>query len=247
MKIIIITPSAKSNAANRTILKMSNRSDVQLVAIIHRKVFGIKRLKEQLNIGMFAVLKKVFFKLIVPSINSIFKRKNGKSNLSVPQHFVSSFNDDSSIDLIKSYDVDLILFTGGGILSKEVLNSCKIGVLNCHLGLLPKYRGMHPYIWALYHNDMEAIGCTTHLMDEGIDTGPIVSRFPIKARDVEFQKLAETLEKMIPDCLNKSLDILRGDLTRLEYQRKQDGKLFRVPDKSVVDIAKANFRNLTKN
>lgn len=247
MKVIIVTPSAKSDVANRTISKINNRRDVQLVAVIHRKVFGIKRLKEQLNIGVLGVLKKVFFKLVVPSITSIFEKKNRKSNPDVPVHFVSSLNDASSIELIKSYDVDLILFTGGGILSKEVLASCKVGVLNCHLGLLPKYRGMHPYIWALYYHDMEAIGCTTHLMDDGIDTGPIVSRFPINAKDVEFQKLEEVLEKMIPDCLIKSLDILSGDLTRLEYQKKQDGKLFRVPDKSIVDIAKANFKNFAKN
>jgi methionyl-tRNA formyltransferase len=45
--------------------------------------------------------------------------------------------------------------------------------LNIHYALLPKYRGMHPLQWALINGET-CIGFTLHVVDEGVDTGPII-------------------------------------------------------------------------
>ena len=62
----------------------------------------------------------------------------------------------------------------GTILPADVLSMPKQGFLNAHPGLLPEHRGLDAVCWAL-SND-EAVGATVHLLDEGIDTGPILIR-----------------------------------------------------------------------
>ena len=44
--------------------------------------------------------------------------------------------------------------------------------MNCHPGLLPKYRGCTSVEWAIYNDDQ--VGNTVHLMTEGIDEGPVL-------------------------------------------------------------------------
>lgn len=61
----------------------------------------------------------------------------------------------------------------GQILSKRVLAMPKLGCINVHGSLLPKYRGAAPAQWSLYHGETTT-GITTMLMDAGLDTGPML-------------------------------------------------------------------------
>jgi len=47
-----------------------------------------------------------------------------------------------------------------------------IGIINCHSGLLPDYRGCSCVEWAIYNDD--PVGATCHFVDSGIDTGPTI-------------------------------------------------------------------------
>lgn len=67
---------------------------------------------------------------------------------------------------------DIVALGGARILKPHIINSAKIGVINCHPGLLPQYRGMDPVGWAIYNGD--PIGITCHFVDKGIDTGAIL-------------------------------------------------------------------------
>ena len=61
----------------------------------------------------------------------------------------------------------------GQILSPEILAMPKLGCINVHGSILPKYRGAAPIQWSLYHGETET-GVTTMLMDEGMDTGAML-------------------------------------------------------------------------
>src|SRR5262245_31593611 len=68
--------------------------------------------------------------------------------------------------------------------SRAILNQFYRGALNLHPGPLPQYAGVHVEQWAI--RNMESLfGATIHLMDEGIDTGPVVAqgRFNISEND----------------------------------------------------------------
>lgn len=56
---------------------------------------------------------------------------------------------------------------------KPIINLPKVGTINCHPSLLPKYRGPNPYIRVIMNGEKET-GITFHLMDEHLDTGPIL-------------------------------------------------------------------------
>jgi methionyl-tRNA formyltransferase len=47
-------------------------------------------------------------------------------------------------------------------------------VLGGHPGITPFYRGSHSAFWAVHNGKPEDVGCTVFLLDDGVDTGPIV-------------------------------------------------------------------------
>jgi hypothetical protein len=77
-----------------------------------------------------------------------------------------------AIAQVKQWAPDAAVFTGGNILRQSLLSVPRLGVLNAHLALLPQISGMSSPEWSLL-NDIP-LGITIHLMDSGIDTGPIV-------------------------------------------------------------------------
>lgn len=61
----------------------------------------------------------------------------------------------------------------GALIPKHILETPKLGILNIHTSLLPKYRGASPIQTAIMNGDAET-GVTIMKMDEGLDTGPIL-------------------------------------------------------------------------
>ncbi|HXW53141.1 MAG TPA: phosphoribosylglycinamide formyltransferase [Myxococcota bacterium] len=70
------------------------------------------------------------------------------------------------------------------VLKRKFLRQFHQRVINLHPSLLPKHRGLHAIEKALQAGDAQT-GCTVHLVDSGLDTGPIIaqSTCPISATD----------------------------------------------------------------
>lgn len=116
-------------------------------------------------------------------------------------------NSPRSIARLKEWSPDLIIFTGGNILRKALLELPRLGVLNVHLGLLPEIRGMSSPEWSLLKQ--VPAGITIHSMDCGIDTGPILKRcqFP----DVEqCESLNDLRDRLIAFGIEKTADVIAG-------------------------------------
>jgi folate-dependent phosphoribosylglycinamide formyltransferase PurN len=126
----------------------------------------------------------------------------------------SDQNAASSVAQLRQWAPDLIIFTGGNILRKELLDVPRLGVLNMHLGPLPEIRGMSSPEWSLL-NDVP-IGVTVHYIDSGIDTGPILRRceFPDAA---ECVSLADLRNRLIAFGIERAAEVVlaldRGSLT----------------------------------
>ena len=73
--------------------------------------------------------------------------------------------------------------------------------LNIHFALLPKYRGMHPIQWALINGET-TFGYTLHVVDAGVDSGPII--FQDRTHFVGDVSYSEVKAK-ISECLHRSL------------------------------------------
>ena len=89
------------------------------------------------------------------------------------------------LDALAAWKPDLIAVTAyGRILHTPILTLPPMGCVNVHGSLLPKYRGAAPVQWAVINGETET-GITTMLMDEGMDTGPMLlqERIPIRPND----------------------------------------------------------------
>ena len=78
--------------------------------------------------------------------------------------------------MLKEYKVDLVILAGFmRVLSPIFVQAFPKRILNIHPSLLPKYPGLHAVKEALDTGDAHT-GCTVHFVDEGVDTGPIISQ-----------------------------------------------------------------------
>ena len=78
----------------------------------------------------------------------------------------------------------MIVAAYGLILPREVLNIPRLGCLNIHASLLPRWRGAAPIQRALLAGDSET-GITIMQMDAGLDTGPMLAHFPLAIEEKE--------------------------------------------------------------
>lgn len=92
----------------------------------------------------------------------------------IPIDHRESVNTSAFVDHLSSRDIDVVLSVSAPeVFEPTVLDAPRWGCLNVHTSKLPKYRGMLPTFWALYHGDDE-LGVTVHTMAEEIDQGEIV-------------------------------------------------------------------------
>ncbi len=80
---------------------------------------------------------------------------------------------------LKDLNADVfVVIAYGQILSPEILAMPRLGCINVHGSILPKYRGAAPINWCLYHGETQT-GITTMLMDAGMDTGAMLLKATI--------------------------------------------------------------------
>jgi len=87
---------------------------------------------------------------------------------------VESVNSPGVKEELSKITPDLVIVNGTQIIKPEIFNATEAPFVNMHCGITPRYRGVHGGYWALAEGDQENFGVTVHLIDEGIDTGPIL-------------------------------------------------------------------------
>lgn len=130
----------------------------------------------------------------------------------------------------------IVVIAYGQILPKPILETPRLGCVNVHTSLLPKYRGAAPIQAALLNGDAET-GVTIMLMDEGLDTGPILSQrvIPIEANDdaaTLHDKLAIVgAELLLPTLIDFAGGKIQAraqnhaEATHVKKIKKEDGQL----------------------
>ena len=142
------------------------------------------------------------------------------------------------IEKIKKLEPDVICVVAfGKILPKEILEIPRLGCVNVHASLLPKYRGAAPIQWAVLNGD-KTTGVTTMYMDEGMDTGDMILKQEIPIGEDEttgdiWEKLAKIGGSLLVETLK---EIENGTAPR----EKQTGEASMAPMIS-KDMAKINW------
>lgn len=126
----------------------------------------------------------------------------------IRREIVESHNHDRCAQLLWALAPDLLVLGGTRILKPRVFELAERGALNSHPGLLPEVRGSASVAWAI-HLD-ERVGCTCHLIETNIDTGPIVGRreLPVRRGDT-YESLCHATVVLSAQLMREALEALR--------------------------------------
>lgn len=146
-------------------------------------------------------------------------------------------NEPSQLERLSSLKPDVIIVAAfGQILRRQVLELPPFGCLNLHPSLLPRHRGASPIQSAILAGDEET-GVSLMLLDEGLDSGPILAqrKIPIQPQDTAEslgEKLSQTgaglLLETLPGWLSRKITAQPQDESKATYSRplsKADGEI----------------------
>jgi folate-dependent phosphoribosylglycinamide formyltransferase PurN len=228
MRLAILAPTQRSLYSRLVTHLAAQEPGVEVVTILVRSLWSFQRLRSELRRDGPRLLDKVYKKLILgersypqddaETIAALARsvRLPGQTmkdlalRLRVPLVTIRDLNDPGAEAALATAQPDLIAFTGGGLVRENILCLPRLGVLNCHSGILPRYRGMDVLEWPLLEaEDARAdMGLTLHLMDRGVDTGPILlqSRAELHPGDT----LAVIRTRLEPAMVSLMLNGIRG-------------------------------------
>ena len=266
MKLMVFAATNNSPFA-LGVLETAVNDGYEVTGAVVRETFSIGRFMEELTFGLGHFVKKATKYLYQrmssdPSRNSGFSAFLDEQGIKVRS--ISDFCDEFKIPLIASMNIndekvlsfiddmapDVVIFCGGGILREKILS--KVLVLNCHMGLLPKYRGNYPWIWALVNKDFDQIGLSIHFMEARLDQGPIIRNFPLDlSKCSSLHQLVTRLEyQMIPSILTvltvlKEYASEKGEFPTV-IQEEIEGQQYYIPHKKVILLADRIFKNFKR-
>ena len=179
--------------------------------------------------GMKMTMSEVKEYAIQSGIDKIFQPEKVRKN----EEFINE---------IKAINPDLIVVVAyGKILPKELLEIPRLGCINVHGSLLPKYRGAAPIQWAVINGD-KVTGITTMYMDAGMDTGDMILKKEVEIGESEttgelWEKLAKVGGELLIDTVKK---IEAGTAPR-----QKQGNDFSLAPMLSKEIARIDWENKT--
>lgn len=127
----------------------------------------------------------------------------------IPYRYIPDLKDTETVSWLRETKPDYIFCCGfSKIIPSEILSIPTHGTIGFHPSLLPANRGRHPIIWALALG-LEKTGSTFFLMDEGVDTGSIISQ---KAIDISSDDDACSLYQRVTECALHQLTEIMGKI-----------------------------------
>ncbi|HHF3071213.1 TPA: methionyl-tRNA formyltransferase [Vibrio diabolicus] len=174
-------------------------------------------------------------KLAAPPVKQLALEHN------IPVYQPESFKSDKAKQELADLNADLMVVVAYGmLLPQAVLDTPKLGCINVHGSILPRWRGAAPIQRSIWAGDAET-GVTIMQMDIGLDTGDMlkIATLPIEATDTSasmYEKLAELGPEALIDCL---VDIAAGKAVPV----KQDDELANYAKKLSKEEARINWND----
>lgn len=130
-----------------------------------------------------------------------------------------SFKDPETLELLRSLELDLLIVVAyGQILPRSILDTPRLGCINVHGSLLPRWRGAAPIQRAIAEGDQKS-GITIMQMAESLDTGPMYSKTECEIKNTDTaQILHDKLAELGAKCLQETLAVIAEGSATLEIQ-----------------------------
>ena len=155
-RVVIFSPSRYS-LYTTSVAELLRQKGTEISSIVVMRLLNPRRLTSELGRDGVRLLRKIWKKLVLRErgyesgdTETIvgFRRDKGiryrtvdefGRRCNVPVVYCNSLNDAVVVDLLERARPDLVVFTGGGLIRKDVLEWSGHGIINCHMGILPKY------------------------------------------------------------------------------------------------------------
>ncbi|MFM8412473.1 MAG: methionyl-tRNA formyltransferase [Alphaproteobacteria bacterium] len=159
-------------------------------------------------------------RLPLPGVHSVaaVARRHG-----VPIFEATSVNAQEYLDRLRALDLDVILSVNASQkFRRAILDLPRMGCINVHGALLPRYRGRLPSFWVLVNGEKET-GATVHYMNEELDDGPILlqERVAIEPGDTQDDLIAKTKSvgaRLVVEAIGR---LERGETETIPNDRSQ--------------------------
>ncbi|MBI5251477.1 MAG: hypothetical protein HY912_18465 [Desulfomonile tiedjei] len=142
-----------------------------------------------------------------------------------------SVNSPEVLNLVSGARPDVVVVSGVSILGNDLLDLLRgVPIVNIHCGITPRYRGTHGAFWAVVNGDWDNVGVTVHLIDKGVDTGPIIDQENIKVdhhdnpRTLAFKQNAAGIR-----LVGKALSDIKPGETAIMQRPDLDSRVYSSP------------------
>jgi methionyl-tRNA formyltransferase len=135
----------------------------------------------------------------------------------------ASMKSDEARDFIAEIKPDaVVIIAYGQIIPRRLLDIPRLGWMNLHGSLLPKYRGAAPIAWAIINGEPKT-GLTTMRLDPGLDTGPILMQRELEiGRDETAPELAKRMAELgAPLVADSLIKLNRGEIVPIPQDSTQ--------------------------
>lgn len=141
----------------------------------------------------------------------------------IPVYQPIKARDEEFVQVLRELNPDLIVVVAfGQILPKSILDIPKLGCVNVHVSLLPKYRGAAPINWVIINGE-EKTGVTTMYMDEGLDTGDMILTSEFALNDeITAGELHDIMKEEGALVLKETIDLIaKGEAPRIPQNHEE--------------------------
>ena len=247
MRLAVLAPTPRSLYSRLVSHLAAQESGVEIALVIVRSLWSPRRLRAEVRRDGPRLLDKIYQNLLLgeraysqadPESLLGLARQSGLPGRSLrdlarqhgfPVVTIGDPNGRRAERALQTARPDVIAFTGGGLIRSNLLAIPRLGILNCHMGILPEFRGMDVVEWAILEagEAPPKIGLTLHLMDRGVDTGPILIHHDLELRTRDtIASIRRRLEPAMARLVLAGICGLRDGTLSPRLQAEAEGKQY---------------------
>lgn len=257
---VVLLSASNYSAYTLATLSLLSKQGIPVAGVLVKSLADRGRFIREFRTEGFGLFIKAFRKIVLQRLGMGGKAQDGFSaffnsqnitersvsifcaNREIPCVLTPNFHDEESLKFVSQLSPDLLVFTGGGIIRKTLIERARLGAVNCHMGILPKYRGMDCTYWAILNHDLGDIGFTTHLIDSGVDTGPIIKRHHVNVEKFgSVDEIIKEMELQMAPALTDAVARLLADEVQPASQASIEGLQYYTIGAELAQIAEKKF------
>jgi methionyl-tRNA formyltransferase len=142
---------------------------------------------------------------------------------------------------LENQSYDICIQGGTGILKENLINKFLIGILNFHPGDLPSYRGCSAPEWQLYEGN--PIISTCHLIDDGIDTGPVFDKKILELNLKSYEDFRASIYPATAKFVVEVINRIIFKIGKIEFKKQDEinAKYRNYIGEEMISVLKKNY------